>query len=353
MDESATALYEGTVYHRRLKVDGWSPVENAFKYPVFMCLVDLKDVQLGAEKNTDVFGQHHALWSLNGRSNVCAFHREDYFGDPKRPLDDCVRDVVEAQTGARPHGPIRMLCNIRYFGYTFNPVCIYYCFDVHERLESVLLEVSNTPWLEKRLYVLNGITRKNGSEKFSKHLWRKDFHVSPFQDLEQDYEWEFISSPSKESSKIYLRATSYRSDLNKRRKEEAGRRNVGSDEDHTTGSKPTRYVESTTNEKTFEVVLTLRRRPLSFWSLNWALSRYPMMTGVAQLYIHYQAAKVFIMGVKYVEPPKESPKLGIGTLLFHLMLFAVAMVFWLIGSLVGTFHRCFCGRGKRSMIHEN
>ena len=72
-----------------------------------------------------------------------------------------------------------------------------------------------------------------------------------------------------------------------------------------------------------------------------------MMTGVAQLYIHWQAAKVAWKGVSYVTPPKESPRLGFGALLFHLALFAVATVFWLVGALVGALQGMIC----RSQSH--
>ncbi len=44
-------------------------------------------------------------------------------------LDEAVRRTVTAQTGRRPDGPIRVLTHLRYFGYIFNPVTFYYCFD--------------------------------------------------------------------------------------------------------------------------------------------------------------------------------------------------------------------------------
>jgi hypothetical protein len=59
-----------------------------------------------------------------------------------------VRDAVEAATGARPAGRITLLTHPRYFGYCFNPVSFYYVWaaDGSGGLESVLAEVSNTPW---------------------------------------------------------------------------------------------------------------------------------------------------------------------------------------------------------------
>ena len=49
------------------------------------------------------------------------FRRADFLGDPARPLDECARDAVEAATGARPAGPVRLLANLRYLGHCLQP----------------------------------------------------------------------------------------------------------------------------------------------------------------------------------------------------------------------------------------
>jgi DUF1365 family protein len=42
-----------------------------------------------------------------------------------------------------------------YFGYCFNPVSFYYCFDTDgETLQTIVAEVNNTPWGERNMYVL-------------------------------------------------------------------------------------------------------------------------------------------------------------------------------------------------------
>ena len=88
----------------------------------------------------------HLLWSAR-RAAVAWFRREDHLGDPAKPLDECVRDEVQRQTGIRPDGPVRLLTNLRYFGYVMNPVSYYYCFHKStNRLQTVLAEVHNTPW---------------------------------------------------------------------------------------------------------------------------------------------------------------------------------------------------------------
>ena len=84
-----------------------------------------------------------------------SFCRDDHLGDPATPLAEAVRDLVEAETGERPEGPIRLLTQLRRFGYYFSPLNLYYCFDRGgEDVEAVVAEVSNTPWLERHCYVL-------------------------------------------------------------------------------------------------------------------------------------------------------------------------------------------------------
>ncbi len=79
------------------------------------------------------------------------------------PLERCVRDLVETETGHRPCGPIRLLTHLRYFGYCFNPVSFYYCYDPSgQDIVAVVAEVTNTPWGERHCYVLGGFLGGNG-----------------------------------------------------------------------------------------------------------------------------------------------------------------------------------------------
>ena len=68
------------------------------------------------------------LWA-NERAAVASFRRGDHHGDPSLPLDESIRRLVESRIGRRPSGPIRLLTHLRYFGYVFNPVSFYFCFD--------------------------------------------------------------------------------------------------------------------------------------------------------------------------------------------------------------------------------
>ena len=139
-----SAIYEGSVRHRR-----FGSVRREFSYRIFMVYLDLEEVP-------EVMSIH-PLWSTGARAPV-SFRRADYLGPADRPLDECVREAVAARTGRRPSGPIRMLTNLRHFGLTENPVTFYYCFEPGgERLQSVLAEVTNTPWGDRHSYVIDGV----------------------------------------------------------------------------------------------------------------------------------------------------------------------------------------------------
>ena len=98
-----SAIYFGQVRHRRL-----APVEHAFSYRMFMLYLDLAELPRVFEGRW--------LWSAR-RTALARFRREDHFGDPVLPLDECVRDLVARETGTRPDGPIRLLTHLRYLGH--------------------------------------------------------------------------------------------------------------------------------------------------------------------------------------------------------------------------------------------
>jgi DUF1365 family protein len=121
------------------------------------------------------------------RPGLVRFRRADYLGNPERPLADCVRDAVAAQSGQRPEGPIRLLTQLRSWGLCFNPVSFYYCFDASgTRLEHALAEVTNTPWGERHSYVVNADDDHAGPLTGSS---AKALHVSPFMSMDHRYRW--------------------------------------------------------------------------------------------------------------------------------------------------------------------
>jgi uncharacterized protein len=249
-----SALYVGWVRHRR-----HFPGQHAFRYRLFLLWLDLDELER-------VFAGRW-LWST-GRINLAWWRRADYLGDPARPLADAVRDEVARQTGARPAGPIRLLTHPRYFGFGFNPVTLYYCYAADgQDLEAVVAEVTNTPWLERHVYVLSMARNLGSTDKPSFRL-AKAFHVSPFLSMNLEYAWH-LTRPGH-------RLLVHMEDL------DAGRR-------------------------VFDATLALQRRPLTGPQLAWALLRFPFMTGQVLFGIYWQALRLWIKGTPLFDHPPRPP----------------------------------------------
>lgn len=91
----------------------------------------------------------------------------------------------------------------RFLGFSFNPVSFWYLYDAKQNLKAMILEVNNT-FDERRMYFLYqdnyggqrtndeiAIQSKDGSinpktARFT-NTWKKDFHVSPFNDRDGTY----------------------------------------------------------------------------------------------------------------------------------------------------------------------
>jgi DUF1365 family protein len=242
-----SAIYEGWVAHRRTE-----PVEHAFRYPIFLPLVDLDELP---ELLDDV-----PLWSARRRAPA-RFRRSDYLGDPSVPLADAARDLVAERTGSRPAGPVRMLANPRYWGVGFNPVSFYFL-SGEAGVQAMIAEVTNTPWGERRSYVLEaGPEGLRGS--FDKRL-----HVSPFMPMEQRYEW----TATDPGDRLAISIANH---------DPEGRR-------------------------VFEASLALRRRELTPGALRAMLFRYPPMTISTIARIYLNAAKLKAKGAPYFSPPEDA-----------------------------------------------
>jgi uncharacterized protein len=163
----ASCIYEGTIRHRR------TAPATAFTHPIALYFVDLEELPSLLGGRLLVRGP-----------GVLRFRRRDYLGDPAVALDVAVRDRVDELTGSRPAGPIRLLTQLRSFGLCFNPVSFYYCLDsAGDRVQSVLAEVTNTPWGERHAYALTNTATNVIRGSFAKAL-----HVSPFMGMDHVYE---------------------------------------------------------------------------------------------------------------------------------------------------------------------
>jgi len=259
-----SALYIGRLRHRR-----FAPRGHVFSYRLFMMYVDLAEL--------DTVFQGRWLWSAK-RPALAWLRRADYLGDAALPLEEAVRDRVQSETGSRPGGPIRMLTHLRYFGIAFNPVTFYYCFDpAGTRVETIVAEITNTPWNQRHAYVLScsgscsqgiSVAAKQGGNGKEHHrfMFRKTFHVSPFMSMQQNYDWRF-STP---------------------------------------GERLAVHMQNMQGErKVFDATLDLERHEIRGASMAHALAAFPLMTVKVIGGIYWQAIKLWCKRIPFHNHPDK------------------------------------------------
>jgi uncharacterized protein len=255
-----SCIYEGQVRHSR-----HTPVRHRFRYRVFLMYLDLDELPT-------IFARRW-FWSAR-RPAIARFRRENYLGPADRPLGECVRDLVAAKTGRRPQGPIRLLTNLSYFGYCFNPVSYYYCFDRDDRrIETIVAEVTNTPWGERASYVLSAReAQKHG--KSLRYRASKALHVSPFMPMDMQYEWCFTEPEQ--------RLTIHMANVHK-------------------------------GKRVFDAAVVLDRIEIGAMSLAQTLLRFPVMTVKIVAAIHWQALRLWLKGCPTYEHPEKRQKIAVSS----------------------------------------
>ncbi len=180
-----SALYEGTVTHRRAE-----PVHRFTKgvaLPLLFLdeMAELRAVHPLVDLDPS---PHRRRWPAAIR-----FHRDDYLPSDAPTVQEAV-EVTVARAGGSVHGPVAMLGHVRTWGWLFNPLTLYYCFDPSgHSVEWTVLEVSNTPWHERCRYVVG----PPGEHRFAKAM-----HVSPFLPAQGTYTLRY--SPPAEGLRVSL-----------------------------------------------------------------------------------------------------------------------------------------------------
>ena len=173
---SKHTFYSGVIRHRRFE-----PGDHEFKYKLFMLCLDLDDL--------DRLFSYWPLTSLR-KPALGWFRRSDYVGSTAVPLKEYVLSQVDKQLGFRPQGRVRLLTHLRMWGILMNPIAVFSCYHGDGKLAAVVLQVTNTPWDEKCLYVL-----KADSSTSKQHFeFDKVMHVSPFNPMDMRYLCRFIAA---------------------------------------------------------------------------------------------------------------------------------------------------------------
>jgi len=250
-------LFLGHVMHRRLR-----PKVNAFVYPVFYVQLPL----------TGLAAAQSPIFSLD-RFNLLSFHRKDHGPRDGSPLLPWIQRLLR-ERGLPADGEVVLQCFPRVLGYVFNPVSFWFCHDRAGQLIAVLAEVSNT-FGGRHSYLLH----QGGAVLADGLVMRagKEFHVSPFNEVEGGYRFRFQLQRACQVVRI--------------------------DYDDAEG----------------ELLLTSisgRARSWSTAALFGAFARMPLLTAGVIFRIHWQALKLWLKGVPFVgahspaasQPLRESTK---------------------------------------------
>lgn len=240
------AIYVGTLRHRR-----FHPKHHEFTYPIFMVCVD-----------ADRIAETMSISPFTGynRWNWASFYDEDHFGNPRSTLRERLALDAQVRAAQMPGGKVLLLTHLRYLGYNFNPVSFFFCENPAGKTETIVAEVNNT-FGETHNYWLD---RSKGSGDWVQYRFKKEFHVSPFMSMNQEYDWTFASS----ENSLIVQTNSFEND-----------------------------------KHIFDATLRLEAREWNRNNLHAALRSYPWMTLKVITAIHWQAVRLWWKAIPIVHHP--------------------------------------------------
>lgn len=250
-----SALYRGRVVHHRLR-----PKRHQLSYPYAMAFIDLDELAQLAQ---------HSRWFSVDSWAPLRFDPRDHLGGGEAELKSRVIEKARALGADRPINRVCYLGQLSHFGRTFSPVNFFFCYQ-GQQPSYVLAEVSNTPWDERHVYLIDMETHAPVSDKA--------FHVSPFMAMAQRYRWHIQPPDKRVSIGIASQGT------------------AGEDKD----------------EPMFAAGLTMTRQAWTTAALRRHLWRFPLMAWQIKLAIHWQALKLWVKGIPVIPHPhrhkgKSSP----------------------------------------------
>ena len=179
-----SCIYNGEVTHTRFK-----PVRHFLKYKTFSLLIDLDEIDQ-LEKSISIFSYN--------KFNVFSFYDKDHGDRDGGNIKEWVLKNISNFKIKGNISKIKILCYPRIFGYVFNPLSIFYCYE-KEKLKAIFYEVKNT-FNEQHTYIFQIKDNLKLTQKC-----KKRFYVSPFMDMETYYNFK-IQNPNDKLS-VFIKQT--------------------------------------------------------------------------------------------------------------------------------------------------
>ena len=179
----SSCIYNGEVTHTRFK-----PVRHFLKYKTFS-LIDLDEV--------DELDKSISIFSFN-KFNIYSFYNKDHGERDGSCLKKWILTNLKKSNIKENITKVKLLCYPRIFGYVFNPLSIFYCYD-NDKLKVIFYEVKNT-FNEQHTYIFK---IKDNEEII--HKCKKKFYVSPFMDMETYYNFK-LENPGQNLS-VFIKQT--------------------------------------------------------------------------------------------------------------------------------------------------
>jgi uncharacterized protein len=251
----AAALYVGDVMHARLKSLSSRSRGHRFSYRVMSLLIDLDRLD-DADRQSRLFGVNRAA--------LYSFHESDHGPRDGSPLRPYVQGIAAERGVDLTGGKVLLLCYPRLFGYTFNPLSVYFCCAADGTLALLIYEVRNT-FGDIHSYACP-VKPGEMTEAGVRQEQDKLFYVSPFIDMAMRYNFRVV--PPGDCVKL-------------------------------------RILESDTEGPLLAATFSGKRRPLSSASLLRMFAALPLVTFKIITAIHWEALRLWLKGAKLVTRPTE------------------------------------------------
>ena len=183
MKNFLSCIYSGYIIHKRFK-----PKKHFFSYKTFSLLIDLNEIK-GLDKKINFFSYN--------KFNIMSFYNIDHGPRDGSSLVKWATKTLRKAKINLDGGRIKLLCFPRFFGYVFNPLSIFYCYDKNLKLKAILYEVKNT-FNEQHTYIF----KLQKTDQLIEHTCKKKFHVSPF--IEMDCTYFFKITKPEEKILVYI-----------------------------------------------------------------------------------------------------------------------------------------------------